>query len=94
MDKCRNDPLGRRSDTCRRAIAAYDGNHGDGDESRLINEREILLLAMRTEATDGNKIEAVQNEIIEIVSAWNRGELLPRSDAPLLSQIYERGFTP
>jgi hypothetical protein len=66
----------------------------DGDESRLISEREMLLLAMRTEATDGNKIEAVQNEIIEIVSAWNRGELLPRSDAPLLSKIYERGFTP
>jgi hypothetical protein len=66
----------------------------DGDEGRLINEREMLLLAMRTEATDDNKIEAVQNEIIEIVRAWHRGELLPRSDAPLLSQIYERGFTP
>ena len=65
-----------------------------GEESRLINERDMLLLAMRTEATDDNKIEAVQNEIIAIVSAWNRGELLPRSDAPLLSQIYERGFTP
>jgi hypothetical protein len=66
----------------------------DGDESRLISEREMLRLAMRTEVTDDNKIEAVQNEIIEIVSAWNRGELLPRSDAPLLSKIYERGSTP
>jgi hypothetical protein len=66
----------------------------DGDESRMIDEREMLLLAKRTEPTDGNKIAAVQNEIVEIVRAWHRGELLPRSDAPLLSQIYAKGFTP
>jgi hypothetical protein len=66
----------------------------DGDESRMIDEREMLLLAMRTEPTDGNKIAAVQNEIVETVRAWHRGELLPRSDAPLLSQIYAKGFTP
>jgi hypothetical protein len=64
----------------------------DGDESRLISEREMLLLAMRTETTDDNKIEAVQNEIIEIVRAWNRGELLPRADAPRLSKIYAKEF--
>lgn len=66
----------------------------EGEESRLINERDMLRLAMQTAATDDNKIEAVQNEIIEIVSAWHRGELLPRSEAPLLSKIYERSFEP
>jgi hypothetical protein len=63
----------------------------EGDESRLIDEGEMLRLAMRTDANEG-KIAAVQNEIVEIVRAWHRGELLPRSDAPLLSQIYEKGF--
>jgi hypothetical protein len=63
-----------------------------GDESHLIDERELLLLAMRTKATDDNKIEAVQNEIVEIVRAWHRGQLVPRSEAPLLSKIYDRSF--
>jgi hypothetical protein len=53
----------------------------------IISEHEILWLAMRWE---GNKANMTKSEMIAIVTAWYRGKLLPRSETPILSKIYER----
>jgi hypothetical protein len=56
----------------------------------IINEVQMLLLAMKT---DTGPAQQIRNEIVEIVSAWHRGELLPKSEAPILAKLYGRSFT-
>jgi hypothetical protein len=50
-----------------------------------LNEAQAILLGMRA---DTAKAQEMRSEIIEIVKAWHRGELLPASAAPVVMQIY------
>jgi hypothetical protein len=51
----------------------------------LINEAGMLLLAMKADTAPGKRI---RGEIIEIVKAWQRGQMLPRVQTPMLRKIY------
>jgi hypothetical protein len=55
----------------------------------LINEAQMLLLAMKA---DTEKAKQARSEIIEVVKAWHRGRLLPRSETPVLAQLYGRAL--
>jgi hypothetical protein len=55
----------------------------------LLNEAQTLLLCMRA---DTAKAEKARAEIIEIIKAWRRGELLPEHEAPLLMRIYGSAY--
>ena len=55
----------------------------------LINEAQALLLAMKT---DTDAAQRVRGEIIEIVRAWHREQLLPKAETPMLRQLYGRAF--
>jgi hypothetical protein len=55
---------------------------------KIIDERQMLLLCMITPPQESKKVRAAREEIIEVVRAWHRGELLPREQAPILSQLY------
>lgn len=58
------------------------------DDKVLISEVQMLLLCMQA---DSDKSKIVRREIAEIVMAWWRGNFAPRSAAPILSSIFERG---
>jgi len=51
----------------------------------LICEAQMLLLAMKTETKPAR---AARDEMIEIVKAWKRGRLLPKSQTPMLQRLY------
>lgn len=51
----------------------------------LINEAQMLLLAMRADTDAAQRTRA---EIIDIVKAWKRGRLLPKAEAPMLQRLY------
>lgn len=54
-----------------------------------LNEAQVLLLCMLADAKEAAQAATVRHEIIEIVKAWRRGELAPRSVAPVLLSIFE-----
>ena len=58
----------------------------DEDPEYYINEAQTLLICM---LADTDKAKVVRGEIIEIVNAWWRGKLAPRSAAPRLLSILE-----
>jgi hypothetical protein len=49
----------------------------------------MLSLCMKADTEQGKK---ARGEIIAIVQAWARGDLLPPSAAPILSRIYGRAL--
>jgi hypothetical protein len=49
----------------------------------LLNEAQALLLCMRADTAPAAEVRA---EMIAILQAWRKGELLPMHKAPLLSQ--------
>jgi hypothetical protein len=55
----------------------------------LISEQAMLSLPMRFDGDKGNEAKA---EMIEIVKAWYRGELLPQQKAPLITKLYGTAF--
>jgi hypothetical protein len=58
----------------------------------LINEAQMLLLAMKAETNAGERVRA---EMIAIIKAWKRGRLLPATEAPMLEILYgEAPFIP
>jgi hypothetical protein len=61
------------------------------DNPPLIHEAQMLLLAMKAD-TDAAK--CVRSEIIEIVRAWHRGQLLPKAETPMLCKLYGTEFRP
>jgi hypothetical protein len=73
----------------------------DSEVQRFAAFARLLTLAMRRDIepethvlslgmiADGKKADAIRGEIIEIVKAWQRGRLAPRSVAPLLLGLYE-----
>jgi hypothetical protein len=55
----------------------------------LIDEIQMLRLAMKTNTDAGQR---VRGEIIEVVRAWQRGQLLPKTETPMLRQLYGRAL--
>jgi hypothetical protein len=53
----------------------------------MLKEAQMLLLCMRANAKD-KQAEAARAEIINIVKAWRRGQLLSKSEAPILMGLY------
>jgi hypothetical protein len=49
-----------------------------------LNETQAILLCM---LTDEGRAADARDEITKIVKAWRRGWLLPRGEAPLLSDV-------
>jgi hypothetical protein len=66
----------------------WRGGRGEDPMSEteyLINEGQMLLLAMKAETEPA---KAARAEMIEIVKAWRRGRLLPGTEAPTLQKLY------
>jgi hypothetical protein len=59
----------------------------------LLNERQALLLAMRADVKEAQRAADIRAEMIEIIKAWHRGNLLPKHKAPLLNALYAKAFT-
>ena len=56
----------------------------------LIDEAGMLRQMMKA---DTKLSKAAQDEMIEIVKAWKRGRLLPKSETPMVQWMYG-GFDP
>ena len=57
---------------------------------QLISEDQMLALTMKADTPNARKAQA---EIIEVVKAWARDELLAESATPILSSLYARART-
>ena len=53
-----------------------------------LNEQQALLVCMLANADEAPKAPKVRAEIVEIICAWQRGRLLPRSAAPNLLALF------
>jgi hypothetical protein len=51
----------------------------------LINEEQVLLLAMKA---DTDAAQRARDEMIAIIKAWKRGRLLPQAETPKLCELY------
>jgi hypothetical protein len=56
----------------------------------LLNERQMLLLCMRGDAKEAARADDTRAEMVEVIRAWRRGELLPKHKTPLLNALYAK----
>jgi len=56
----------------------------DGEHAYLVTREGIIFFAMKT---DGDVASRAQVEIAQIVTAWYRGQITPRSAAPTVSML-------
>jgi hypothetical protein len=58
----------------------------DGEPAYLLTREGVIFYAMKT---DGDVATRAQVEIANIVAAWYRSEIFPRSAAPTVSMIFD-----
>jgi hypothetical protein len=61
------------------------------EQEYLLNLKQTLLLCMRA---DTLVAAGIRKEMVEIVDAWLKGEMLPQDQAPTLLKLVLGGFTP
>jgi hypothetical protein len=52
----------------------------------LLNERQVLVLCMKTDTKEAAQI---RREMVEILMAWRRGKLAPHSAAPIMTKMFD-----
>jgi hypothetical protein len=59
------------------------------EKEYYLNEAQALLLVMLADKADSQKAGAMRKEMINILMAWRRGKLAPRSAAPDLTALLD-----
>jgi hypothetical protein len=59
------------------------------EKEYCLNERQALLVVMLADEAEAEKAAAMRAEMINILVAWRRGKLAPRSEAPELIALFD-----
>jgi hypothetical protein len=80
-----------------RDFARDDKSQGEANMSNVekeyyLNEAQSLLLVMMADKAESQKAATLRAEMVNILKAWRRGVLAPRSAAPELTAMLDEAF--
>ena len=54
-----------------------------------LNEKQVIMLTMLAPGDEAARANEARHEIVQIIHAWRRGKVLPRSSTPVLNEILQ-----